>query len=207
MASCDPPPNKDVDDNEEIDKTDDDVETSTPGKKRKRKATKGDSGSKPKQKTRSWVWDHFTRLKDNYDKANCNFCGKEMACPTKSGTTNMTKHLENTCTGYGVWEAAHKYTTQTVLAPDGDGGSLKVCKVSNTVVREASNEMLVLGKFPLAFIESLAWKHFSHKVQLCTPHSRRTATRDIVKMYASKKDQLKKLLQQNNQRLSLTTDI
>ncbi|CAA7039115.1 unnamed protein product [Microthlaspi erraticum] len=40
-------------------------------------------------------------------------------------------------------------------------GSLRICKVSDKVVREATNEMLVLAELPLAFVEGLGWKHFS----------------------------------------------
>ncbi|CAA7017854.1 unnamed protein product [Microthlaspi erraticum] len=39
------------------------------------------------------------------------------------------------------------------------------------------------AKLPLAFIESLAWKHFCSKTKLPDPHSRRIATRDIVESH------------------------
>ncbi|CAN6872972.1 unnamed protein product, partial [Brassica oleracea] len=40
-----------------------------------------------------------------------------------------------------------------------------------------------------------------------TPHSRKTARKDINKMYVEKKDALKKWFLRSNQRVSLTTDI
>ena len=48
---------------------------------------------------------------------------------------------------------------------------------------------------------------FCVKVNLYKPHSRRTATRDIVEMFLKKKEALKNYLQVNKQRVSLTTDI
>ena len=45
------------------------------------------------------------------------------------------------------------------------------------------------------------------KVSLYKPHSRRTATRDIVEMFLKKKEALKNYLHTNKQRVSLTTDI
>lgn len=45
------------------------------------------------------------------------------------------------------------------------------------------------------------------KINLYKPHSRRTATRDIVEMFVKKKESLKKWLHTNQQRVSLTTDI
>lgn len=49
--------------------------------------------------------------------------------------------------------------------------------------------------------------YISLKVNLYKPHSRRTATRDIVEMFLKKKEALKNWLYTNQQRVSLTTDI
>ena len=43
-------------------------------------------------------------------------------------------------------------------------GNLKSSKVAESVFREASNELIVLGELPLSFIESSAWKHFCRKI-------------------------------------------
>ena len=72
----------------------------------------------------------------------------------------MKKHFELTCKAYKVWQSSNKENTQTVLGHDGADGSLKVYKVSESVIREASIEMLILGELPLSFIESVAWRHF-----------------------------------------------
>lgn len=45
------------------------------------------------------------------------------------------------------------------------------------------------------------------KVNLYKPHSRRTATKDIVEIFVKKKEALKRWLYTNHQRFSLTTDI
>ena len=42
---------------------------------------------------------------------------------------------------------------------------------------------------------------------LYTPHSRRTSSKDIVKMYVEKKEALKRWFLCNKQRVSVTTDI
>ncbi|CAN7016527.1 unnamed protein product, partial [Brassica rapa subsp. trilocularis] len=47
----------------------------------------------------------------------------------------------------------------------------------------------------------------ANKVNLWKPHSRRTATRNIVQMFVMKKAALKNLLCRSKQRVSLTTDI
>lgn len=94
--------------------------------------------------------------------------------------------------------------TQPAINED---GYLKDAKVSEVVVWEATNEMLVIGELPLSFVESLAWKWFCNKVNLPKPQSRRTATRHIVEMYVKKKAALKEWFKVNKQRVSLTTDI
>ncbi|XP_013627371.1 PREDICTED: zinc finger BED domain-containing protein RICESLEEPER 2-like [Brassica oleracea var. oleracea] len=62
-------------------------------------------------------------------------------------------------------------------------------------------------ELPLSLIESTSFKHFCNKVNLWKPHSKRTATRNIVEMFVKKKAALKNLLCTSKQRVSLTTDI
>lgn len=156
---------------------------------------------------RSKVWEHYTRTVENNDKCKCHYCGRIMSCATTSGTSNLLKHLE-TCKQHIAWKQSRAPTedqTQGVL--DVEGGELKVAKISIDVFKEACNEMLVLGELPLAFIEGLAFKHFCDRLKIYTPHSRRTATREIVEMFVEKKARMRKLLNANKQRVSLTTDI
>ncbi|XP_024009659.1 uncharacterized protein LOC112084632 [Eutrema salsugineum] len=193
MASSENPPSNDVPMNErgdDFEDTDDAVETPCT---RKRKESR-DSGSISTKKTRSKMWEHYTRQKNNYDKCNCNYCGREMSCPTKSGTSSLKKHIDFCCKAYRAWKAANRDNNQTVLSPTGEDEKLGLGKVSELVFREASHEMLVLGELPLAFIESVAWKHFTSKCKLHTPHSRRTATTDIVDMYVSRKAKMMEIL-------------
>lgn len=91
--------------------------------------------------------------------------------------------------------------------PEDDSGSAKLCRVSDAVIREATNEMMVIGELPLSWVDGLAWRHFTDKIKLGIPHSRTTARRDIVEIYVQKKETMKNLLEENKQRLSLTTDI
>ncbi|XP_013674366.2 uncharacterized protein LOC106378849 [Brassica napus] len=131
-----------------------------------------------------------------------------MSCPTKSGTFNLRKHVLG-CKAFLAWKAAKAFEgkgRQTELTPD-EEGNITLYKVSEDVFKEATNELIVLGEFPLAFIESLAWRHFCLKVQLHPPVCRKTSTKDIVAMYAARKAQMKKVLGLNKQQLSLTTDI
>ncbi|XP_013741789.1 zinc finger BED domain-containing protein RICESLEEPER 2-like [Brassica napus] len=190
--------------------SDEDMETLGSNYKRNERDEEGigSSGLGSRKKTRSFVWKHLTRLKDDYDRCKCRYCGKEMPCPSKSGTTNLRKHILG-CKGFLAWKAAKASKgkgKQTELTPD-EEGNLTLYKVSEDVFKEATDELIVLAELPLAFIESLAWRSFCLKVQLHTPVCRKTSTKQIVAMYASRKAKMKKVLGQNKQRLSLTTDI
>ncbi|CAA7057445.1 unnamed protein product [Microthlaspi erraticum] len=142
---------------------------------------------------------------------------------TASGATSQPKVKKTKSTRFEVWDHFDKIGTSSLkyhlkickeyiaLGPkqtviDDDGG-LKPFKVPESVIREATNEMLVLGQLPLSFIEGIAWKHFCKKAQLYKPKCRKTATTDIVKMYIRKKEELKNWIAANKFRVSLTTDI
>lgn len=94
-----------------------------------------------------------------------------------------------------------------MLDSEGDEGALVLGKVSDDVVKEATNEMIVLGELPLCFVDSVSWRHFCNRVKFKPPHSRRTATREIVKMYVKRKASMRNMFASSKQRVSLTTDI
>jgi len=176
MASCD----ESIHENDEM--SEEEIETSIFGKSTKKKDNggAGGSGSKSSKKVRSWVWDHFTKLSNDVNHCNCNYCGKELACSTKSGTSTLKKHLLNICKAYQVWKAANVQNTQTVLTHGGPSGCMTISKVSKSVWKEATNEMVVLAELPLSFVDCFAWRHFCSKVQMYKPHSRRTTTRGVL---------------------------
>ena len=108
---------------------------------------------------RSGVWKHFTRTKKSRDRCICHYCQKIFSCATKSGTSNLQKHL-SICKEYQAWLISQGMN-QMEISTD---GNLKSSEVAESVFREASNELIVLGELPLSFIESSAWKHFCRKV-------------------------------------------
>lgn len=181
----------------------------TPDSRGKRKTFASSSGAAsepPKEpkilSPRSRVWEHYTWTQENRDGCFCHHCKKSFACALKSGSSNLGKHL-TTCKRYLAWEAARK-KNQIELTND---GTVRDTKVSEAQVREATNEILVIGEMPLSFVEIMAWMHLCNKVIGLKPHSRRTATRDIVILYVGRKAALKAWFKANKQRVSLTTDI
>ena len=142
----------------------DEAEFSSPdNSKEKRKQSSAGSSQTSKVKrilpTRSDVWEHYTRTKEDRDRCLCNYCQKNFSCLTSSGTTNLRKHLK-ICKNHQAWLAVQKNKQENVS----EDGKLKVGKLTETVFREATNEMVVMGQLPLAFVDSPAWKHFCKKV-------------------------------------------
>lgn len=183
------------------------VQSTGPDKRGKRKDTGNRSKANPSKakkppSTRSPAWEDFTRTEEDRDVCTCNHCHRKFGCASSAGTSHLNKHLLS-CKPYKAWSASQA-PGATVITND---GKLASAKVSEDVFRNASNELLVLAELPLSFIESVAWRHFCNRVNLYTPHSRRTATRDIVKMYVSKKAALRDWFKSTKQRVSLTTDI
>ncbi|KAL0758195.1 hypothetical protein Bca101_095863 [Brassica carinata] len=156
-------PNRDNLDN---DKAVDDSRSKGKGKRRESPGASEETYQQKKSPrvlpTRSKIWNHFTRTKENRDRCLCHYCKKSFCCATRSGTSNLLKHI-------GICKRFRSFTegqssTQTNIDED---GTVKNAKVSATTFREATNEMMVIGQLPLSFIESVAWKHFYGSRQTC----------------------------------------
>ncbi|CDY37355.1 BnaC02g33730D [Brassica napus] len=146
----------------------------------------------------------FNRETDNMDDAGNiqtpdSTSGKRKETEESSGATNNVKCILPT--RYKVWEhyTRMKEDRNNHLAwSDGqedkqptidDEGKLTKAKLTEAQLREATNQMIVLGQLPLSFVESVAWRHFCNKVNFgYTPHSRRTETKVIIKMYVERKE-------------------
>lgn len=153
--------------NETYIQIEDEPEFMTPDSGGKRKDAPGSSGVTDPKKAprvlspRSKIWNHYTRAKDDHNKCICHYCERVFSCATKSGTSNLLKHI-GICKQYKAWEE-NQTKKQPVISEE---GNLKLKKVAERMVREATNELIVLGELPLAFIESEAWKHFCKKVRM-----------------------------------------
>ena len=55
---------------------------------------------------RSGVWKHFTRTKKSRDRCICHYCQKIFSCATKSGTSNLQKHM-SIFKEYQAWLTSH----------------------------------------------------------------------------------------------------
>ena len=56
---------------------------------------------------RSFVWKNYTRTKESRDKCICHHCQKTFSCASKSGTSNLKKHLQ-ICKEHQAWLTSQK---------------------------------------------------------------------------------------------------
>ncbi|CAA7030743.1 unnamed protein product [Microthlaspi erraticum] len=150
------------------------------GKRKKPEAASASNQKASNQKSWSQVWDHFQRPENDKTKAICNYCKKVFVAPSGNGTSNLKKHNMVSCKAFSAWTTANSgKKDQTVLSSD--GSDVRLCKMSEKVIREASNEMIVLAS--CLYLSLRAWHGDISAVAM------------------------KKILDANKQRLSLTTDI
>ncbi|KAF8049890.1 hypothetical protein N665_2097s0002 [Sinapis alba] len=103
--------------------------------------------------TRSEVWKHYTRTKEDRDKCVCHYCHNTFLCLTISGTSNLKSHLKK-CKSHLAWSAGQEDKQPNI----DDEGKPKKAKLTEGQLRETTNQMVVLGQVPLSFVESVVCK-------------------------------------------------
>ncbi|KAM0893618.1 hypothetical protein ACQ4PT_024981 [Festuca glaucescens] len=155
---------------------------------------------------RSEWWGHFIKIKDNNDvviAARCKYCSRQVKAETdRHGTSGMKRHF-NVCK-----RNPHKFnkdpTQGTIQATY--GGAVGTWKFDPDAIRIAFTEMIIVDELPFAFGEKAGFRKFmSIACPRFTVPSRRTTTRDVVKMFFKEKARLKKFFKDSCQRVCLTT--
>ena len=169
----------------------------------------GDSTEVAKKKFKSDVWDHFTKIEkedgSKADQCKCNYCSSVYACSSSYGTSTLRKHLGR-CRAYPL----NKDTKQTNLVfqkDDEEESKLVPWKFDQGDCREALAKMIMIDELSFRFVEREGFRLF---MSVCQPRfqhvSRTTIARDVVKLYARLKTDLKIGLRNQTQRICLTTD-
>lgn len=176
----------------EVDDNENDSETIvTGGNKRKKSSSSKPPLPRKKMAPRSTVWQHFTRVPDNYQKCKCNYCGNEFECGTSGyRTSTLMIHYQKWCTKYKDF-----LKDQTALTQDVGSDEIVARGFSQDACRRATVKMIVLDEFPFSVVENPGFKYFC---SVATPRyllpSRKTITRDTLDMYMEEKVKLKSLL-------------
>ncbi|XP_074568451.1 zinc finger BED domain-containing protein RICESLEEPER 2-like [Curcuma longa] len=171
--------------------------------------SKGKVTKRKSIKSRSEVWDHFTKFTDDDKdlKVKCKYCDKEFFYdPYKNATTSLRSHMSSCKKHFHVVE-----TTQAQLGLQLCSREGEVCptswKFDQDASRKALARMIIMDELPFKFVESEGFRTFMTMVcpKFRIP-SRWTVARDCIELYTVEKEKLKTLLHDSTQRVSLTID-
>lgn len=156
-----------------------------------------------KRKTRSEVWGHFEhKIIDGKQRAICVHCGKSLLGDPKQGTTHLRNHL-NRCKEYQkkCGEQKH-FKTEQKKSEDGS------YVLNPEKARQALARMIVAHEYPLAVVDHHFFKEFCSVLQpLFKNVSRNTIKKDIIKQFNEEKRKTMKLMQENQSRIAITSDM
>ena len=165
---------------------------------------------------KSVVWGHFEKVKigegdTSKTKAICNYSQKSYNADSKSyGTSNLLAHVP-ICPKNPNREDVVKGQKTLAFVPkkDGeDGFHLVSTSFSVEAARKALAEMVIIDELPFRYVEGYGFKKFvstlQPKLRLKDIPSRQTVARDVIGIYNSEREKLRKSLK--GCRVCLTTD-
>jgi DNA-binding XRE family transcriptional regulator len=157
--------------------------------------------------SRSEYWQHFDKIKDEKGQVKagrCKYCHREIKAGTREhGTSALKKHF-NICKRNP--HVHNKDPKQSILQA-AHGEAPTTWRFDQAALREAFAQMVIEDEQPFCFGEKPGLTKFLAKAcPRFEPPSRRTCTRDIVRLYFEEKAKLKKFFKNSCQRVCLTTD-
>lgn len=151
---------------------------------------------------RSIVWEHFTKMKVNgEDKAQCNACKKYLCGASKNGTKHLHLHMKS-CPRRKMTDIRQKILTGKLK------GELTSQAFDQQVARKDLAEMIILHEYPLSMVDHAGFRKYSSSLQpLFKCPSRNTLKSDITSIYDQEKLKMLKILEKNDSRVAITSDM
>jgi BED zinc finger len=159
-------------------------------------------------KLKSDVWAHMTKkLIDGKFKAVCKYCGTKLAAGSNSGTRHIKAHVESCLRKK---QQTFPKAFQKMLANKKSEGKTAI---GNYIFDQEGSrkdlvEMVVLHEHPLSIVEQVGFKIFVNNLQpLFKIPTRNTVRRDILKLYVDRMKKTMALMESNEGRVAITTDM
>lgn len=164
------------------------------------------------RKRTSDVWSYFDVVTVNEVKmAKCKGCGNHLSYKGGNGISHLRKHYRISCRMRHLDNTVGQTTLRTKVGQDGCTNlelKEKYKDFRKDLSRNKLVTMIVVHEYPLSMVEHFGFKDF---VKSLNPTfkmiSRNTLKSDIFKMYNSDKVSLKRLLEYNDSRVAVTTDM
>nr|KYP54465.1 Putative AC transposase [Cajanus cajan] len=161
------------------------------------------------RRLKSVVWQHFEKIRiDGKDKAKCNYCNKFLGGEARNGTKHLHHHLD-ICVlkkASTSWKGGQTMLFSKVL---GRGKKELACGSYNEEnARRELALMIILHEYPLSIVDHIGFIRFVAAIQpLFQLPSRNTMKKEILDIYADEKQVVMKLIDTNEGRVAITSDM
>jgi len=159
-------------------------------------------------KLKSDIWQHMTKkMIDGKFKAVYKYCGTKLAAGSNSGTRHIKSHIESCLRKK---QQTFPKAFQKMLANKKSEGKTAI---GNYIFDQESSrkdlvEMVVLHEHPLSIVEQVGFKVFVNNLQpLFKIPTRNTVRRDVLKLYVDRMKKTMALMESNEGRVIITTDM
>jgi hypothetical protein len=155
--------------------------------------TENENVQRKEMPSRSEMWQHFIKIKDEKGiimAGRCKYCHRDIKANTRGhGTSALKKHFATCKRNPHVF---NKDLKQAILQAS-HGEAPVTWRFDQATLRVAFAEMVIEDEQPFCFGEKPGLRKFLSKAcPRFEPPSRRTCTRDIVRLYFEEKVKLKK---------------
>ena len=171
------------------------------------------SSAKSKKLT-SEAWTYFDLVHVNgVQMAKCKTCKKILSYKGSSGTSHLLKHAKKTCSSRHLNLASNQ--SQLKVKREIDGSTYlavnerpKKVVFDQEVSRKELMKMVVMHEYPLSMVDHIGFRNFVRSLNdNFKMISRNTLKNDVIKTYNTERSSLKVLLERNEGRIAITTDM
>jgi hypothetical protein len=163
-----------------------------------------------KRKTTSVVWNHYKIIKvDGKPKAKCNYCQKNLLGDPKQGTSHLHDHLDR-CKMRKFKDIRDMCQPVLITQQNKMDGkmSLNTYQFDQDQVRRGLARMVILHEYPLSMVDHIGFREFVGLLQpIFKMICRNTLKKDIFKIYDNKKEKALQVVDKNESRIAITTDM
>ncbi|KAK4345246.1 hypothetical protein RND71_035422 [Anisodus tanguticus] len=176
---------------------------------------KSQSSKLTSKKLTSEAWESFDRVVvKGITRAKCKYCTSLLSYNGANGTSHLLKHSKKTCPGKHL-RIGVSGQTQLKVKTEADGSTTlelkekgKEKKFDQDFSMRELVGMVVIHEYPLSIVDHIGFKRF---VRSLNTHfkmiSRNTLKSYILKKFNEDKGSLKALLEHNEGRIAITTDM
>ncbi|KAJ4814327.1 Zinc finger BED domain-containing protein DAYSLEEPER [Rhynchospora pubera] len=147
------------------------------------------------------------KIVDGKVKAVCNYCKSKLAGSSNAGTRHLSAHVENCIR---KTQTSNPGALQKLLATKKIDGKTVIANYNfdQGVCRKDLVNMIVLHEHPLSIVDQVGFKVFCNSLQsLFKVPTRNTVRADVFELYKTEMKKTKELLEKNEGRVAITTDM